>query len=122
MFRFIHFLKQACGGNTRDSQLSKVHGFEIIQNARSKLMIKSFPLDREMMCLAECGLDCECFMTVFGQNQCELYRKEAQDYFNITQMDTLSIYYKKDMLNQSLYIVNGKMSFSKCQNSLKLIN
>ena len=119
---FFYSFKPVCGGDTRDSQLSKVHGFKIVQNARSKLLIKSFTLEREMMCLAECGLDCECFMTVFGQNQCELYRKEAQDYFNITQMDTLSIYYKKDMLNQSLYIVNGKMSFSKCQNSLKLIN
>ena len=92
-----------------------------MQAARSKLMIKSVDESSEMLCIATCGLDLDCFLTIFNNKKCELYRKEAQDYFNITQTD-LSIYYKKDMLNQPLYIVNGKMSFIECQNYLRFIN
>ena len=72
-------------------------------------MIKSYPIENEMMCVADCGLDCDCFMTIYSPNKCELYKKEAQDYLNKTLTDTLNIYYKKDMLSLPLYLVNGKL-------------
>jgi len=71
-------------------------------------MIKSYPIENEMMCVSDCGLDCECFMTIYAKNTCELYKKDAQDYFNMTLTDTFSIYYKKAMLNPPLYTLNGK--------------
>jgi len=98
---------QACG-STRNSRLSKGHGFEIMQSVRSKLVIKSYTIENEMMCVADCGLDCDCFMTTYSPKKCEFYKKEAQDYLNKTLTDTLNIYYKVDMLNLPLYLVNGK--------------
>jgi hypothetical protein len=74
-------------------------------------MIRSYTIENEMMCVADCGLDCDCFMTIYSQNKCELYKKEAQDYFNKTLTDTLNIYYKKDMLSPSLYMVNGELFY-----------
>jgi len=104
------------GGEQRNSKLNRGRGFEIIQAARNKLIIKAVEESSEMLCVATCGLDLDCFLTIYSSRKCELYRKEAQDYFNITQTD-LSIYYKKDMLNQPLYIAKGEMSFMKCHNS-----
>jgi len=72
-------------------------------------LIKSYPIENEMMCVADCGLDCDCFMTIYSPNKCEFYKKEAQDYFNKTLTNTLNIYYKKDVLSLPLYMVNGEL-------------
>jgi len=50
-------------------------------------------------------------MAIYSPKKCEFYKKEAQDYLNMTLTDTLNIYYKVDMLNLSLYLVNGKYFF-----------
>ena len=82
------------------------------------------------MCVEECRKDCLCFMTIYRKKKCQLFKKEAQYYLNSTgPLNQTSnderrkkVHFKEAMLEGPIYIAKGKMSFMKCQNSLKLIN
>ncbi len=80
-----------------------------MEKARPKLLIQSSSKENEKMCLKECEIDSECFMTLYDTT-CGLYKKETQDYLSKTSNQssiTFSIYFKGNMLTSPLYFQNG---------------
>jgi len=104
------FFSKDCGGTTREAKMSQGYGFDIMKKAKGQLLITSFQADNEMNCVADCGIDCDCFLFIFKQKQCHLYRQEAQYYFNSSSCDVGTLWFKKSYLVDGvLYIANGKL-------------
>ena len=82
------------------------------------------------MCVEECRKDCLCFMTIYRKKKCQLFKKEAQYYLNSTgPLNQTSnderrkkVHFKEAMLEGTMYIANGKMSFMKCHTWFNLID
>ena len=107
LFLILFFI--ACDLNSRSATLKPIDGIDIIVIAKRPLLMKSVKMPSPLMCLVECMLDCQCFMTIFDGKNCELYPKIAKDYFIKSPTMIGKMNYKKEMINsEPMYIINGK--------------
>ena len=88
---------------------NRLDGVDIIAKAKINNLITSVP--NKPMCHAECLMNCDCFMTIYNGNTCDLFNGNAQ-YYMIKNLTTIGIlYYKKSALNGTLNIIDGEFCF-----------
>ena len=86
---------------------NRLDGVDITAKAKINTLITS--ILNKPLCHAECLMSCECFMTIYNGNTCDLFNGNAQ-YYLIKNLTTVGIvYYKKSALNSTLYIMDGEL-------------
>ena len=81
--------------------MTKKKGVTIIEDLKNKAFIRSLPTTSELMCNVECGFEYNCYLTIYNENNCELYSIKAKDYLIQSSNNLKIINYKKDFISSS---------------------
>ena len=86
---------KACdqAGKTKQTYFESHDGIGVNINFSSTFLISKTTVMSKFLCLATCNDNCDCYMTIFTSNICELYNWNAANHLevNLTNIGNVNI-------------------------------